>query len=253
MPGEALVQLGGWVGVVRLATPLDRFGLERRGVVLPLKSLVCHTCLAPSFAANLAPPLSCRYDEGRKILIEGANATMLDVDFGGWRSSGVAQLQCCRPGVLVLPTSNPSIMPTTLKSGSFPGLPGSNCAGTYPYVTSSNPSIGGVLTGLGIAPNKLGAVIGVVSSNRAACSWRLRARSWRLLPVLPHATRCPQPPQQAGPARPRPAPRPTLCFGSMCDSSGPMHPRLPSPAGQGIHHSRGRWPLPYRDLWAAGG
>lgn len=29
-------------------------------------------------------------------------------------------------------------------------------------VTSSNPSIGGVLTGLGIAPNKLGAVIGVV-------------------------------------------------------------------------------------------
>jgi len=30
-------------------------------------------------------------------------------------------------------------------------------------VTSSNPSIGGVLTGLGIAPNKLGAVIGVVS------------------------------------------------------------------------------------------
>lgn len=41
--------------------------------------------------------------------------------------------------------------------------------GTYPYVTSSNPSIGGVLTGLGIAPNRLGAVIGVVSW------WGLRA------------------------------------------------------------------------------
>ena len=39
--------------------------------------------------------------------------------------------------------------------------------GTYPYVTSSNPSIGGVLTGLGIAPNRLGAVIGVVSARLA--------------------------------------------------------------------------------------
>lgn len=60
--------------------------------------------------------LYCRYDEGKKILIEGANATMLDLDFG-----------------------------------------------TYPFVTSSNPSIGGVISGLGLAPNKLGAVIGVVS------------------------------------------------------------------------------------------
>lgn len=60
-----------------------------------------------------------RADQGRKILIEGANATMLDIDFG-----------------------------------------------TYPFVTSSNPSIGGVLTGLGIAPNRLGAVIGVVRAAR---------------------------------------------------------------------------------------
>lgn len=55
--------------------------------------------------------------QGRRILIEGANATMLDIDFG-----------------------------------------------TYPFVTSSNPSIGGVLTGLGIAPNKLGAIIGVAKA-----------------------------------------------------------------------------------------
>eukprot|EP00890_Picochlorum_soloecismus_P005716 jgi/Picsp_1/6145/NSC_03499-R1_adenylosuccinate synthase len=54
---------------------------------------------------------------GEKILIEGANATLLDVDFG-----------------------------------------------TYPFVTSSNPSIGGVLTGLGIAPTKLGAIIGVAKA-----------------------------------------------------------------------------------------
>lgn len=56
------------------------------------------------------------YDNGKKILIEGANATMLDLDFG-----------------------------------------------TYPYVTSSNPSIGGVAIGLGLAPSKFQAIIGVVS------------------------------------------------------------------------------------------
>lgn len=55
------------------------------------------------------------YDSGKKILIEGANATMLDLDFG-----------------------------------------------TYPYVTSSNPSIGGVAVGLGLSPNKFEAIIGVV-------------------------------------------------------------------------------------------
>jgi hypothetical protein len=36
--------------------------------------------------------------------------------------------------------------------------------GTYPYVTSSNPSVGSVCTGLGIAPNKLGEIIGTVKA-----------------------------------------------------------------------------------------
>lgn len=36
--------------------------------------------------------------------------------------------------------------------------------GTYPFVTSSNTSVGGVCTGLGIAPNKIGDVIGVVKA-----------------------------------------------------------------------------------------
>merc|ERR1719199_1216978 len=57
------------------------------------------------------------HDAGKKILIEGANATMLDIDFG-----------------------------------------------TYPYVTSSNPSIGSVFTGLGICPKKLGGVYGIVKA-----------------------------------------------------------------------------------------
>jgi len=55
------------------------------------------------------------HSSGKRILIEGANATMLDIDFG-----------------------------------------------TYPFVTSSNPSIGGIVTGLGLAPAKFDAIVGVV-------------------------------------------------------------------------------------------
>lgn len=58
-----------------------------------------------------------KYEEGKRILVEGANAAMLDLDFG-----------------------------------------------TYPFVTSSNPTIGGCITGLGISHNKLGDVIGVVKA-----------------------------------------------------------------------------------------
>jgi adenylosuccinate synthase len=36
--------------------------------------------------------------------------------------------------------------------------------GTYPYVTSSNTTSGGVATGLGIAPNRLSTVIGIVKA-----------------------------------------------------------------------------------------
>ncbi|KAJ4980291.1 hypothetical protein NE237_031128 [Protea cynaroides] len=53
----------------------------------------------------------------KKILVEGGQATMLDIDFG-----------------------------------------------TYPFVTSSSPSAGGICTGLGIAPGVLGDLIGVVKA-----------------------------------------------------------------------------------------
>ncbi|XP_002739027.1 adenylosuccinate synthetase isozyme 1 B-like [Saccoglossus kowalevskii] len=53
-------------------------------------------------------------DPHKNIIVEGANATMLDIDFG-----------------------------------------------TYPYVTSSSCSVGGVCTGLGIPPCKVGDVFGV--------------------------------------------------------------------------------------------
>jgi len=56
-------------------------------------------------------------EHGDDILVEGANAVMLDVDFG-----------------------------------------------TYPYVTSSNCSVGGVCTGLGIPPQDIFSVVGVVKA-----------------------------------------------------------------------------------------
>ncbi|KAI0306248.1 adenylosuccinate synthase [Multifurca ochricompacta] len=54
---------------------------------------------------------------GKRILVEGANALMLDIDYG-----------------------------------------------TYPYVTSSSTTIGGVSTGLGIPPRRIGKVIGVIKA-----------------------------------------------------------------------------------------
>ncbi|OQR82514.1 adenylosuccinate synthetase [Achlya hypogyna] len=61
--------------------------------------------------------LNKAYVSGKKILVEGANATMLDIDFG-----------------------------------------------TYPYVTSSNPSIGSICTGGGISPNRINGIIGIVKA-----------------------------------------------------------------------------------------
>ena len=54
---------------------------------------------------------------GKRILVEGANATLLDVDFG-----------------------------------------------TYPFVTSSNPSVGGIISGLGLAPKHFGCLVGVAKA-----------------------------------------------------------------------------------------
>lgn len=67
------------------------------------------------FVGDTVELVNDAWEAGKRILVEGANATMLDLDFG-----------------------------------------------TYPFVTSSNPSIGGVASGLGLAPTKFQAIIGVV-------------------------------------------------------------------------------------------
>jgi adenylosuccinate synthase len=68
------------------------------------------------FIADTVHVLNESIRQKKKILVEGGQATMLDIDFG-----------------------------------------------TYPFVTSSSPSAGGICTGLGIAPRVIGDLIGVVS------------------------------------------------------------------------------------------
>ena len=67
--------------------------------------------------ADVSLLLSDAMRAGKRILFEGAQGTLLDIDHG-----------------------------------------------TYPYVTSSNASIGGVCTGLGVGPRAIGAVMGVVKA-----------------------------------------------------------------------------------------
>lgn len=75
----------------------------------------------------------------KKILVEGANAALLDIDFGEGISDAsvwsVWRCQAWRLCVFLL--------------------------GTYPFVTSSNCTVGGVCTGLGIPPANIGEVYGV--------------------------------------------------------------------------------------------
>jgi adenylosuccinate synthase len=69
------------------------------------------------FVTDVARYLNEAIAEGKKILCEGAQGSLLDMDFG-----------------------------------------------TYPYVTSSNPTSGGACTGLGIGPTKINSVLGVIKA-----------------------------------------------------------------------------------------
>jgi len=70
-----------------------------------------------AMSADTALYLNTEMDAGKTVLMEGANAALLDIDHG-----------------------------------------------TYPYVTSSNPTIGGIFTGCGIHPGVLDENIGIVKA-----------------------------------------------------------------------------------------
>jgi len=69
------------------------------------------------YITNTAAFLNNAVDEGKSVLMEGAQGALLDIDHG-----------------------------------------------TYPYVTSSNPTAGGACTGTGIPPTKINSVIGIVKA-----------------------------------------------------------------------------------------
>ncbi len=80
---------------------------ELLGLAERLRPMVCDTSLV----------LNTALDEGKTVLFEGGQATMLDVDHG-----------------------------------------------TYPFVTSSNATAGGVCTGAGVGPTRIDRVIGVIKA-----------------------------------------------------------------------------------------
>jgi len=84
--------------------------IERyKSLAARLRPYVKDTVVSVNQALTVTPP--------KNVLVEGANALMLDLDYG-----------------------------------------------TYPFVTSSSTSIGGVCTGLGIPPKRIGKTIGVVKA-----------------------------------------------------------------------------------------
>lgn len=96
------------------AARFDRFEYDVEAEIVRYKDIAKR--IEP-FIADTVEFVNDAHKAGKKILVEGANATMLDLDFG-----------------------------------------------TYPFVTSSNPALGGVCNGLGLAPRKFETVIGVAKA-----------------------------------------------------------------------------------------
>ncbi|MGQ9634289.1 MAG: adenylosuccinate synthase [Bryobacteraceae bacterium] len=92
-----------------IGEPLDFSRIEEEYARLAerIRPMVCDTALL----------LNRAIDQGKRVLFEGAQGSMLDVDHG-----------------------------------------------TYPFVTSSNATAGGVCTGTGVPPSRIGAVIGVTKA-----------------------------------------------------------------------------------------
>lgn len=89
-----------------------------------------------SMTADTIALTNTAFDSGKRILVEGANATMLDIDFG-----------------------------------------------TYPYVTSSNPSVGSVCTGLGVPPNKVRYRVSAKFVGQIVLYWYVLVGECFLLPT----------------------------------------------------------------------
>lgn len=94
---------------------IEAYGGEPLDVEEIFKEMLGLTERLGAFVGDTTHYLNVAASEGRSILLEGAQATLLDVDHG-----------------------------------------------TYPFVTSSNTTVGGAITGTGLAPNRLTGVLGIV-------------------------------------------------------------------------------------------
>ncbi|KOP65807.1 adenylosuccinate synthetase [Bacillus sp. FJAT-18019] len=93
------------------------YGGEALDVEEILKQYLEHAEVIRKYVRDTSVVLNDAIDENQKVLFEGAQGVMLDID-----------------------------------------------QGTYPFVTSSNPSAGGVCIGSGVGPSKIQQVIGVAKS-----------------------------------------------------------------------------------------
>ena len=93
--------------MLRRGGKLEAFGICAEDAAAQLEPYVCDTITL----------LHKALEDDKKVVVEGAQATLLDIDFG-----------------------------------------------SYPYVTSSNPTIGGILTGTGLSASDIGNVYGVIKA-----------------------------------------------------------------------------------------
>ncbi|MGQ9616989.1 MAG: adenylosuccinate synthase [Spirochaetota bacterium] len=98
-------------------TLVNRFGKKPLSKSTIMKEIDEYREILSPYIADTSRLLNSYIKEGKSIIFEGAQGTLLDVDFG-----------------------------------------------SYPFVTSSNPTVGGVLTGLGIGPKFIEQVLGVVKA-----------------------------------------------------------------------------------------
>lgn len=96
---------------------IQQYGGESLDVEQVLKEYLEYADILRKYVTDTSVVLNDAIDEDKKVLFEGAQGVMLDID-----------------------------------------------QGTYPYVTSSNPSAGGVCIGSGVGPSKIRQVIGVAKA-----------------------------------------------------------------------------------------
>lgn len=93
------------------------YGLEELNVDSIVEKYLEFDKLIDPYVTDISTVLNDLIDQGKEIIVEGAQGALLDLDHG-----------------------------------------------TYPYVTSSNPTSGGACTGLGIPPTKIDEIIGIVKA-----------------------------------------------------------------------------------------